>query len=90
MWLLLSSIKKIILSKNSKEGKTSHIVRRVIKTIQTNIVGEILGSDLAVSPRLIVLKLVNKMDKSFLVLVQLFPFIGNENNELCCFFFFFY
>lgn len=64
--LLLLSSKKIILYKNSNEVKKSHIVRGVIKMIQTNIGGEIFESDLAVYPRLIVLKLVNKRDKSFL------------------------
>lgn len=46
--------------------KKSHAVRRVIRTIQTNIIGEIFESDLAAYPRLMVLKPVNKKDKSFL------------------------
>lgn len=60
----------------------SHIVRRVIKTIQTNIVGEIFESDLAIYPRLTALKPVNKRDKSFLGTNMTFPLIGNENIEL--------
>lgn len=38
-------------------------MRRVIKTIKTNIVGEIFESDLAVYLKLIVLKPINKRDK---------------------------
>lgn len=57
-------------------------MRRVIKTIQTNIVGEIFESDLAAYPRLTVLKLVNKRDKSFLSTDRTSPFIGNENIRL--------
>lgn len=57
-------------------------MRRVIKTIQTNIVGEIFESDLAVYLRLIVLKPINKRDKSFLGTNMTFPLIDNENVEL--------
>lgn len=71
----LKSSKKEIVQK-------SHIVRRVIKTIQTNIVGEIFESDLAVYPRLIVLNPVNKRDRSFLSTNMTVPLIGNENIEL--------
>lgn len=69
--------------KYSKEAvRKSHMVRRIIKTIQTNIVGEIFESDLAAYPRLIVLKPINKRDKSFLGTNMTFPLIGNENIEL--------
>lgn len=57
-------------------------MRRVIKTIQTNIVGEIFESDLAVYLRLIVLKPINKMDKSFLGTNMTFSLTSNENIEL--------
>lgn len=67
--MLLLTSRKITLYKNSKEVKQSHIVRRVIKMIQTNGAGEIFESDLAVHPKLIVLELVNKRDKSLLVLI---------------------
>lgn len=62
--------------------KKSHIIRRVNKTIQTNIVGEIFESDLVVYPGLIVLKPVNKRDKSFLGTNMTFSFIDNENIKL--------
>lgn len=58
------------------------MVRRVIKTIQTNIVGEIFESDLAVYLRLIVLKPINKKDKSFLGTNMTFSLTSNENIEL--------
>lgn len=58
------------------------MVRRVIKTIQTNIVGEIFESDLAVYLRLIVLKPINKKDKSFLGTNMTFSLTSNEKIEL--------